>query len=169
MYLENNRARKLAVGPTVTWTLVVLWMGVIFFLSAQDGTQSSGLSSGIAAAVYPILFGKVDPAGQAVFESVLRTIAHGASYFILAILVSLAFAKSQVRDIRNMILTIIICAIYAASDEIHQAFVPGRASEWIDFLVDVAGAIVGILLFHGIVALRYLGRQRRGQGEQLSV
>ncbi len=161
MYLENNRRRRPAVGPIISWILVVLWMAVIFFLSAQDGTQSGSLSGSIAAVLYPLLSGRQDPEGQLAFESVLRTLAHGGFYFILALLVCLALVKSRVRDIGSMVVTFLICAVYAASDEIHQAYVPGRASDWVDFLVDMAGVIIGIVLFHVISALRYLNRQRK--------
>lgn len=167
MYLENNRRRRPAFGPIISWILVILWMAVIFFLSAQDGTQSGSLSGSIAAVLYPLLFGRQDPEGQLAFEGVLRTLAHGGIYFILALLVCLALVKSRVRDICSMIVTFLICAVYAASDEIHQAYVPGRAGDWVDFLVDIAGAIIGIVLFHAVSALRYLNRQRRGYADRL--
>jgi VanZ family protein len=39
-----------------------------------------------------------------------------------------------------------LCALYAASDEIHQHFVPGRVCDLADFIVDLAGSATGIYL-----------------------
>ncbi len=47
---------------------------------------------------------------------------------------------------RNPYASYIFGVIYAASDEIHQYFVPGRSCDPIDFIVDSAGLAVGIFL-----------------------
>ena len=41
----------------------------------------------------------------------------------------------------------LIVSAYAASDEWHQSFVPGRASEAADWIADTAGAIVAVVLY----------------------
>ena len=46
---------------------------------------------------------------------------------------------------RRCILAVLISACYAATDEFHQLFVPGRSGEVRDVLVDTAGAVIGIL------------------------
>ena len=43
------------------------------------------------------------------------------------------------------------CIFYATTDEIHQIFVPGRACTFVDMLIDLSGAIVGILFIHLIL------------------
>ncbi len=44
-------------------------------------------------------------------------------------------------------------ALYAASDEIHQAFVPGRHAGWQDLALDIAAAGLAILLLTLLLAL----------------
>jgi VanZ family protein len=39
-----------------------------------------------------------------------------------------------------------ICFLYAISDELHQAFIPGRNGNPIDVLIDTAGAAFGLLI-----------------------
>ncbi len=39
-----------------------------------------------------------------------------------------------------------VCLLYAASDEIHQLFVPGRSGEVRDVMIDFSGAVLGIAL-----------------------
>jgi VanZ family protein len=50
---------------------------------------------------------------------------------------------------------IAIGALYGASDEIHQGFVPGRTPDLLDWVADALGAIVGVL-----AACRYFSRRR---------
>ena len=41
----------------------------------------------------------------------------------------------------------LIATAYAATDEVHQVFVPGRSAEFTDVLLDSLGALVGIWLY----------------------
>lgn len=160
MYLENNRSNHQPIRPMFAWILVVLWMLIIFLLSAQDGTESGQLSNNLAAWLYKFFTGQTDPAGITAFEAILRQIAHGSVYFILAILVSLALSRSGISDVRHVVLAMIICVLYAGSDEWHQSFVPGRAAELKDFAVDLAGVVLGVLLYQGASAVGFLRQQR---------
>jgi VanZ family protein len=45
-------------------------------------------------------------------------------------------------------MTVIISVLYAASDELHQLFVPGRMCDLNDFIVDS----IGVIIFAGISA-----------------
>lgn len=58
-----------------------------------------------------------------------------------------AMGKSGVRGFKACLLSVLICAVYAAGDELHQWFVPGRQASVIDILVDTAGAAAGILIY----------------------
>ena len=42
---------------------------------------------------------------------------------------------------------VLIAAAFAAADEWHQAFIPGRFPEFADWLADVAGAIIGAVVY----------------------
>jgi VanZ family protein len=53
---------------------------------------------------------------------------------------------------------ILLGVLFAASDEIHQSFVPRRDSSPGDFLADVAGLVTGYLLVRALAASRS-GRQ----------
>ena len=46
-----------------------------------------------------------------------------------------------------MFLPWLIAALYAASDEIHQLFVPGRSGQLSDVILDSAGALAGVAAF----------------------
>ena len=78
-------------------------------------------------------------------QFVVRKSAHFIGYMILGILVFIFIC--QFEDInKKFIISWIICIIYAASDEIHQLFVPGRSGQVRDVLIDSAGSFLGIFL-----------------------
>ncbi len=50
-------------------------------------------------------------------------------------------------------ITIVIVAIYGMLDEIHQYFIPGRYCEFWDFVADVLGGILGIVIIKRVIKL----------------
>jgi VanZ family protein len=166
MYLENNEVKRYPIRSILAWSAVVLWMAVIFAFSHQTSEASSQLSMGLTERIIGLFFPGADAAFLAQSEAVLRSVAHGITFFILALLVSWAFTEIQVQDIRNAILTFLVCALYAASDELHQAFVPGRAGQWIDFLIDMIGVLVAITLYQIISTLRFLRKDLQVKREE---
>jgi len=52
---------------------------------------------------------------------------------------------------KSILISIIICIIYATSDEIHQLFVPGRSCQLLDILIDTIGSVIGIYLYKKIL------------------
>ena len=51
---------------------------------------------------------------------------------------------------------VIACALsffYAITDEIHQIFVPGRACQFLDMMVDLAGILSGFIVYAVIYTL----------------
>jgi len=50
-------------------------------------------------------------------------------------------------SLRRMDYALLFSFAYAASDEIHQYFVPGRTCSFLDFLADSMGILAGIAIF----------------------
>lgn len=76
-------------------------------------------------------------------------IVHTGVYGLLAALcfISLIHIKKENLFTGNVYLwTGIITILYGASDEIHQYFVPNRSSELQDWLADIAGVIIMLIL-----------------------
>lgn len=132
----------------IPWSLVLGWMILIFLLSAQTGPESGALSGGLTEALIALIRPLFPDARFLVesLESVLRTHAHFIAYFVLGTLLMNALTQDTLQTAAS-IRSFIISILYALSDEIHQYFVPGRAAESQDVLVDALGALTGILLF----------------------
>lgn len=130
----------------ISWLAVIFWMGVIFYLSHQVAADSSQLSSGITEFVVNSVNQVVPKVNLelAQMSFFIRKTAHFTAYFILGALFLHAFWLSGLVGVRGIILSFIISALYATSDEVHQLFVPGRSGEVRDVLIDSAGALTGI-------------------------
>jgi hypothetical protein len=75
--------------------------------------------------------------GLGTWDLGLRKLAHLAEYAVLGALLARALPEfaAQWAGIA-----------YAASDEFHQAFVPGRFGSLLDVAIDATGVLLGILL-----------------------
>lgn len=80
---------------------------------------------------------------------IISNLAHIPAYALLTFLWLKAFEK--IKD-RNQFLTVNVLILsglllFAVSDEIHQAFVPGRTASCMDLGLDVLGIFLGLSLF----------------------
>ena len=146
----------------IAWTLVVLWMCVIFTFSAQEATASKKTSGKTLIKIASTIskeFKKLPPKKQMKkvepFQTAIRKIAHLTEYAILGILSYIAFLLHKKKKI--VISATMLCTLYAVTDEIHQLFVKGRACRWYDVLIDTAGAVIGIMIL--IVILKIIRKR----------
>lgn len=132
----------------VHWLPVVIWMGLIFYLSHQPAEQSSELSSGFMDILLHILFAIFPADGDFPYlHFFIRKAAHFFAYFLLGVFVIYAVRRSVKQLLRSTYITLIICILYAISDEVHQLFIPGRSGEIRDVMIDSLGAICGLFTF----------------------
>ena len=124
------------------WLLVVVWMFIIFLLSNESADGSSVRSDAIVGTLQSL-----GMSGSAELLSVIiRKIAHVTAYAVLGALIVWAFSVHRRVTRRLILLSIIVAGVYAISDEIHQAFIPGRSAEVRDVLFDTIGAMIGASL-----------------------
>lgn len=131
----------------LAWSCTLIWMGIIFYLSSQPATQSAHLSTGVKNGLLSVLMHFMPGIENIEIRSLdfyIRKNAHFIAYFILGTLTLFALVRSEARKPAN--LALLICLLYAISDEVHQLFIPGRSGQFRDVLIDGAGAILGILL-----------------------
>lgn len=130
-----KKSRKIYV--MVSWVLVAVCMGIIFFLSAQSGEESSDLSGSFVMALLEWLGIKIN-------EGLLRVIAHCLEFMGLSVLLfNATYATLETK--LTPIIAFLGTVFYAITDEIHQIFVPGRAFQISDILVDSTGALLGVI------------------------
>ncbi|MEY8459740.1 VanZ family protein [Eggerthellaceae bacterium 24-137] len=126
----------------LSWTLVVLWAAVIFFMSAHTGSDFDG--EGPLAAVKRWLVGLVAP----VFgpeTDIVNVAAHFTEYLVFGVLLFLAARQTwpDAKIVQLVFISIALASLYAVTDEFHQSFVPGRLCDPADWLTDTLGATLG--------------------------
>src|SRR6266581_1496966 len=131
------------------WLPVLFWMVVIF--SASSDTMSFQHSSRILAPLIQWLFPHLSEHAVSGIVFFIRKCAHLTEYAVLALLLWRAWRKPVRNDSRpwrwaDAGLAILVVALYAASDELHQLFVPHRERRIADVLIDTSGAVVGMFL-----------------------
>lgn len=120
---------------------MLLWMFLIFLMSSFNATDSANQSNFIVNIIANIF----NINNIILLSLIIRKLAHFTEYLILGILVINMFTKNNAK--KSCLLSILLCIIYATSDEIHQIFTPGRACQIKDILIDSVGSITGIYLF----------------------
>ena len=136
------------------WSLIIVWMGLIFFFSHQPATESSELSSGITEAIVDVINVIVPDndlmSSKQSINLIIRKGAHFGVYLVLGLLVSNGLIYSNISKSKVFYLALLICVLYAISDEFHQLYVPGRSGQVSDVLLDSTGSLSGILLMNAI-------------------
>lgn len=151
----------------IRWIPVVVWITVIFLFSAQNAdnsTQTSSLPAEILAGFFEPSFEEFDDAYKNMLldrcQFIVRKLAHFSVYTVLGILTYNAFRGFEKLSLRlSMLFSALFCLIYAASDEVHQYFVPGRNCQLRDVLIDFSGAVLGIALT--VLFIKLIGRLRK--------
>ena len=117
--------------------ILVLWMLVIFLLSNQTGSESTSLSDKVICS----MFNNCNPE---VYSFIVRKFAHFIIYFILGIFCYMNFKN----DKEGVLNAIILCILYAFTDEMHQMYINSRSGEFRDIIIDSLGSISSILLMY---------------------
>jgi len=146
---SNIKAKKLFYR-VIFCTATFLCMLAIFIFSSQDADESSEVSGSLIEFIAPVFYPgykELDNYSRTALvdslQSVVRTAAHGTIYFALGVLAALSLYTFDFRILKCLVLAIMICIVYAVTDEIHQYFVPGRSMQFIDIVVDTGGAVLG--------------------------
>lgn len=130
----------------VSYIITIFWMILIFTMSSFDATKSSNQSNFIVNIISHIL----NINNISLLSIIIRKLAHFTEYLILGILISNTINKTH----KKYLLALIICFLYAVSDEIHQIYVPGRSCQITDMIIDTTGSLTGIFLYKLIIKIK---------------
>lgn len=134
-----NRSNKV-----IRWTMLIIWMSIIFFMSNQVADVSNH-QSGLVIKIFDFIGIDLNGFFGELANFLVRKGAHFTEYLILYML-----AYRVIRLYKNqneaLIWGIVFVIVYATTDEFHQSFVPGRAMMIRDILIDTTGAVFGYAL-----------------------
>ncbi len=113
------------------WTFLSLAiLCLIFWFSSQNASTSSA-QSGFFLQYLPFLS-----------SFILRKMAHMSLYASLSFCIIQSLKKEHIPS------TLLICFLYACSDELHQLLIPGRSGEFRDVCFDFIGSCIGLVFFY---------------------
>jgi hypothetical protein len=131
--LKDEQAEKMRFAKTLwrRWAPAILIMTVIFVASSTPGNDMPG-------------FG--------VWDTILKKGAHIAGYALLAMCYLHALTNTRKVSRFVFLIAILLAGLYAATDEFHQSFTPGRNPSPGDVGIDALGAVIGTLIWARIKA-----------------
>lgn len=147
--MENSKAKII-----FSWTLTALCMIVIFWLSGRNADISDGQSTGLLDWINTTF-------GLSLSHHFVRKAAHFSEFAGLSFLFNMSFYQTKGRSLP--VVSTLCTSLYAATDEIHQLFVEGRACQFTDWLIDTAGALIGTAVFLFAAALWKKHSKERGK------
>ena len=119
----------------MTGVVLIVWMVVIFAFSAQPAVQSAQTSRSTA---YQIAEWQNNLLGRDKTKQELLGQAESIHFF-------LHLSCYPISRKHRALLAWGLTAAYAASDELHQLFVPGRSGRFTDVCIDSLGGMAGIV------------------------
>lgn len=139
-----------------SWVPPPAWMAVIFWGSSTPDLRATPVALLVLDrltvlpgldAISPFLRSFLS---SPVAELLVRKTAHIAEFAILAYLLARACPTSHPRNTGHqrhpVLLAGVLSLAYAATDELHQHFVPGRSCRLEDVLIDAIGISLGLVL-----------------------
>ena len=157
------KKQNIKIKSAVFCLLTLLWMTVIFMFSAKnadDSTEQSSFVTNILMNIFSNVYRNSDLSDKMqIIESMsfaIRKAAHFSIYSVLGLLSFLSVYYLTKFSNKTPFISLLICFIYACSDEMHQLFVPGRSGQFRDVFIDFSGALLMTLI---ILAVRKIYRK----------
>lgn len=158
-------------------TIIILWLLLIFNLSAMTSQDSNHKSTGLTEKLISKVLDATNEAGitdshpddaklakaASLINTPLRKVAHATVYLVLALILLTA---SRVifggkKYLLSCAIALLFCFVFALTDEYHQTFVAGRTGQFSDVLIDTAGACVGVLVFSSYYLTWSIGQHNK--------
>ena len=173
--MDNDLKKDISVfnltAAIISWILTVAWMILIFYLSSENGAESTERSNSVLKLIELII------GDDLVTDEIIRKVAHVLEFSVLTVLAFCSarftnkishiksYAESPVKLVKSdnemyIAITLWLSLLTAVLDEYHQLFVEGRDGSIRDVLIDAIGIIIVLIIIRIIftIYLKYLGR-----------
>ncbi len=138
--------KKRTVCLILSWGFTIVCMIIIFLFSGETAEVSSSQSGGLIRRI-------LDTFGIELSQHFIRKTAHALEFCGLCLAFNLAYGFTFLKHCPLISLSSTV--FYAATDEIHQYFIDGRACQLRDVFVDFCGALAAVV-FCAVVYYIYI-------------
>lgn len=152
----------------ISWIPAIIVMTIIYMFSAKPVTSSNESSMIIANSVLNLyesitnqpMQDELRPEKLEIVNHIIRKTAHFMEYAVLAVTIVFHLWVWKMKYKWIFLFSSLFSALYAATDEFHQTFVPGRGGQFKDVILDSCGALTGALL-SCVLIIMIEGRKKR--------
>lgn len=127
----------IAKNRTIWCVATFLWLGIMFFLSHQDGTDTFNTSHGLTLYLSQLL--NMDPQ---LLHGIVRKAAHLVLYFVLVMLL----CGCQLGGRKRPWLALVLAIVFSIVDEATKPLIPGRHCDVEDILLNDVGVVLGYIV-----------------------
>ncbi len=146
-----SKVKNMNKKKVIKWFILILWLGIIFAFSHQ--ANSGEFTKNIIADTIEVKVETDTNDFLDIINFIARKGAHISEYIVLTLII-FSLAREYTEDEKKIIVIGLIgCIIFAAGDEFHQYFVPGRSALVTDVLIDFIGAIIALIIYK--IILKY--------------
>ncbi len=170
--MKQNTTLKTNILKWLSFLPAIILLYLIFDFSAQNGESSGSLSFQVSL-FFVRLFSPLFPTARSelvLFEQAeaihlyVRKAAHITEYFLLTLSLQLpltAWLRKYFSPKKRIVIGALLSVLFAALDEFHQSFVPGRNGNFTDICIDSVGIILAslcLLIFFSLKNTKRLAR-----------
>lgn len=167
---------KKAIKIIILLVMSVAWMIGIYKLSGMNSNNSNGKSTDIISIFIEDALEITNDYGitsshpneqkiekvSSLINAPMRKVIHATVYFVLTffIMILINIILDHKKYFLGVTIALILCIIFAGTDEYHQTFVAGRTGQLLDVIIDTTGGIIGILFYSTYQIVYKLGYKR---------
>lgn len=131
----------------VIWLITLLWIGMIYYFSNQPADISRQASGEVLVQMHQIQKNEIQNISDRRVWNLhyyIRKFAHFVLYCGLGFLLVFSIVAIKYRSFLSYAISWLAASLYAALDEWHQTFVPGRGASFSDIRLDSISAVAGV-------------------------
>jgi len=133
-------------GRIIRYAPLVLWIGVILFLSTSQASMSN--TSRFIRPLLEFIFPGASEETLIIYHGYIRKLAHLTEYAILAFWAFWAFSNSNLKNLRRFwfVFALLLVLLVASIDETNQSYLTSRTGSIYDVMLDAAGGLLMIIV-----------------------
>ncbi|MDD3403532.1 MAG: VanZ family protein [Hespellia sp.] len=150
--------RKRRVMTAILWGGLVIWLGIIYYFSTQNGEQTAATGMLWAKKLSVIVYENPSDAQIADFHMILRKSAHLFLFSLLGSITTwisaVTFPKAK-GILRAGYLFFAVCLTVGCGyfDEWHKQFISGRHFDHAETLLNMKAGIAGVIFAVAVIAV----------------
>ena len=132
-------------GRIIRYAPLVLWIGVILFLSTSQASMSN--TSRFIRPLLEFLFPSASEEALILYHGYIRKLAHLTEYAGLGFWAFWAFSNSNLKNLRRFwfVFAFLLVILIASIDETNQGYLTSRTGSIYDVLLDTAGGLIMLI------------------------